>query len=423
MADITYPELEGEGGEGLVPMARAAREGFCAIYRAAPGWLLAENLPDPLAFGSDALMRRICPPPLAPPPPEQPFGGGQCPVQYSMRITTNRNINGNIVPEVVTRGCGFQGGNEIFGPVGRPFIDEATGSVKVPCRSSGGVPREVGMSNSSAFPIENFRVDFLTRCDNQPDNCGVIYPRYDDPTPPPPDLLDFNVDIDIGGVNVTVPFTFAPTLYRPDIDITPTVVVNVGGVDFNFNAGGVDVNIPIGTNPPPGGIVVPPGNDPRPNPPPPKDPNKPPAPPEVDLSPVIDKLDTVIGLDELAINLLDRLQDCDRCRDKPLTDPDYEILFNPAEQSGIINLQPSARFIVLLLNQVPGNAKTQAGGNAPKVYYAGWCAFAFNGNVGERSPIHYFSNCRSVPPGADAFTYTLPIGYTGSILVFNKQDL
>lgn len=252
-------------------LSRAIRRAFCrAADVVLDAWALVGGTSDnpynqgysPFRSGYSLACDR------PPPPPTPPtFPPGACPVQYTAKVTTKRNINGNMVDEVVTRGCGFQGGNEIYGPIDGFEIDPATNSVVCKCKGPSGQPRVVGMSNSGGFPIVSFTVDFLTRCDNQEDNCGQPLPPPPVIIPPPPETEPVEFD-DPDGNPINIPVTFAFGFMYVDADLNVHVPVDIDidfdvpinlRADFNLHTGDVVYNPSAPASPrPPGG-----GGNPR----------------------------------------------------------------------------------------------------------------------------------------------------------------
>lgn len=405
-------------------MARAARDGFCRVYRAAPHWLLAENLPAPLSMGSEQLFRRICPPPTAPPPPSFAPVQGQCPgvlyrVTYRQRVYQVSNPNGGLDSTQDYPAL-------LVGPIGGVRRQGAANNSSSPTAraqfylSYDGGRQEVLLFDAAVqTAIAYAYVTQIVRPDGQPDTCTLPRPIYPRQPPPQPGDLSFNIDIDLGGNTINVPFTFAPTVYPPDVNIGPNVFVNVAGNTFNFNAGGVDITIPIGGGSP---ITLPPGQDPRPQPPPPKDPSPKPTP--FDYKPINDRFDRVDGDFDTLFPLVDLLLDCDRCIDVPVDDSDYEVVTYPASQTLQIDLPRQCAFCTIELTEIPRNAKTQSGIQAPDVFYAGWAEFGANGSYLPREPIHFTNSCFTPSTFADGFAFTLAAGYRGVLRVyFNQEDI
>jgi len=70
----------------------------------------------------------------------------------------------------------------------------------------------------------------------------------------------------------------------------------------------------------------------------------------------------------------------------------------------------------------PPNRRMQSGGvNGQAVYYNGWYSYGITGSTSERKPIHYDFMSIPIPPGIEAFTYTIYSGGTASGRVGYRQ--
>jgi hypothetical protein len=71
------------------------------------------------------------------------------------------------------------------------------------------------------------------------------------------------------------------------------------------------------------------------------------------------------------------------------------------------------RFCAIAITQIPANPKTEPGGAAPDVLFAGWAWFKAGDYLFERSPIDAQGKLFRNPGGAEAFCYTLRNGFRG----------
>lgn len=425
MTDLSYDQIRDatyDAGNGLGNLARAGREALCNLYTNTPQWLLPDVLGDPGGILARGFYDNICRPDFPPPTvPTPAFNGGQCPVQYIVAYTVTAFYPPNPPGSYSTSGT-----LSVWGTI------KGTKSVLVASQWNASI---VGGANGSPgasvdYPVLTIAniynqpvvtITSITRVDGLPDSCGN--PPVEDDRVPTITQVEYNTTIEVGGVDVVVPVV----VIRPDIDIDvnfrPEVVVNVGGVDVNFNLDGITFNVPSGDSAPPS---IPPLPDPRPNPP-----TRPPSGgsggsggdcPDVDLDPVLDRLTDV---DNKLIDIdtkVDELLDCDRCEVLPINSSEYTSIGLGSANSATHNLNPDAEWVTLDLTTVPDNAGIQFGMNAPNVIYSGWYAFRTQFSSMNRYPVHYQSNAFRVPKGATQFTYTLYTGHVASAVQYIRNS-
>jgi len=130
--------------------------------------------------------------------------------------------------------------------------------------------------------------------------------------------------------------------------------------------------------------------------------------PDIDGEVLADRFDRIE-------DLLGELEDC-ACNNKPLGD--YVVTAGTPAASQCVSVPTGRnRFCAIAIGQVPENRKSQAGGNAPDVLYAGWAWFKTGDYLFERQPIDCSGKIFANPGGAEAFCYTMNTGYVATPLI------
>lgn len=199
-----------------------------------------------LTLVPNLLQAAACPVPQKPPDPQPPFNGGQCPVNYRVRIFCSREdllLNGtweprNFVDEFQavgpirplgefreTRPTGSPCGNEVVDVQYRFLVGSQQSLITRVLR---------GEYNCGTFigGVRNVQVGSISveRLDGQPDNCG-------DPDPIPPD------PIPTGGLPpAPINFDFAPDINNPSVTVNVTGTAVVLPVFVNAKA---EINVPV----------------------------------------------------------------------------------------------------------------------------------------------------------------------------------
>jgi hypothetical protein len=403
MADLSYPELNSDLGtntaDGVRNVANTAANFACAAYKNYAG--ATTGFPDPTGFGAimNSFYSRLCSPRgSTPPPPAPPFTGGQCPYNYTVTLTLTRSAEPTSLPLIklgvrgpISRlGYSGSGSGTTFGVFAAPS----------PVAPSGFYPM-YGPGSPADLAITNVGTPTITPPSGSPDNCGNPQPQFPPLLPPIP-VVSNNTTINIGGPSLTVPIAIIPVLIDANVNIKPTINVNVGPFNVTFDAGGVTVapsfqfSNPTTVNPTP-------GNDPRlPPPTPTPQPQLPSA--GCDLSPVISRLQTLQTKVDVIDGTTKDTKDC-ACPGK------YQEVSNALGNgnSGSAALPAYARTVKFSIGTLEANVQSQfGGGNAPNVYYLGWYAFTdANGNGGDRRQIQYQTQTVTVPPGAKAVSWTI----------------
>lgn len=402
MVDMTFPELNSDLGtataDGLRNVANVAANFACELYRNSPAAAIGID-PTGLGAFNNGMWSRLCAPRGAPPlPPSPPFAGGQCPELYDLNLSvTFGNADGTPGP-TDTRAF-----TNIPGPLAGWVFRRPPGTVigtEVAFVYNGGELSFGTQALGEGVPIVS--VNSIVPVDGT-DTCGNPPPAFP-PVVPDPGDLSVDVNVDFGGLTIPVTVEFQPIVNLNINAFIPLISVNVGPINVTFSPGGVTFapNFDLDIN-----IVTSPAIDTRPSPPVPRLPPAADDCPDVDLTPVLDRLDDVD-------DQLDRIEEC-------ACEPEKEIridTFGPANNLNVTIPEGEILSVVLNAVSVGGRVRGQYGGGAaPDVEYLGWGAFGVGGSGGDRKPIHYLGTRLFAPPGATSFSYTLIDGSTASLAV------
>jgi len=408
VVDVPFTELNNAlpGADPILDAAKTARNFYCDIYRQYPRGVIP-SLDTPAGQMADGFNRRLCEPsdvPL-PPPAAPPIPGGKCPVQYTLLTNTQQISGGNLVPQNnhptgtftgPIQGYSINRQNGTENPGGGFYGD----SINIFIVDGFGITRTFFIATYTNTPGGGGPFSSsLTRVDGNPDNCGSLPPEYPN-TPLPPSALVGNREIPVGGNNVTVPIAVVPVLFAPVNVFKPEVNINLGPFNFNFNAGGLNINpsfSPTTNIYLPG---VPPG------------PGVPPA-----LPPAGGGNNEAIDLSELNAKL-NELLICDRC------EPDFSIAQTnyPAATGRVISIPPNTLRVDLDIASLGVGVDVQFGDGGPNVLLVGWCAFGTAGGWSIRHPVSYDQNTFYPPEGANQFSYTVKKGSTATLNVVYQVE-
>ena len=188
-------------------------------------------------------------------------------------------------------------------------------------------------------------------------------------------------------ININAPITLAPAFnINPAFNFTPTIELNLGGI--SIGGGGYPEPIPDVEDLCPGGN----GDCPDPC-----------APPDYNL------------IRQISFEELDKKFPPSR----PFTNQTVPI--GVAEARTFV-LPEFTQWVELTIVTPPPNRRMQSGGvNGQPVYYNGWYSYGVTGSTSERYPIHYDFMSIPIPPGIEAFTYTIYSGGTASGRVGYRQ--
>jgi hypothetical protein len=381
-------------GDYVARLADGAANFACGIYRDFPGALI-NPVPIPFRDVGAGFMDSLCGrrSPGLPIPQNPGFVGGQCLTTYT--VTTQR---------VFTPPTGGQptisGGTSTI--TGRLIGLQFTGLV------NNGTQRRWVLVYSNAAgtvltsPVGDFNLDTavsitnIVRTDGQPDNCGNRPPGFPDSSIPP-DRGSGNVTINNNdGTSINIPIVYAPI--TPTLNITPSFAFNLGGLDFNFNLGGVTISNPLAPNDPINRDFLPPGSG------------------DVinniggDVTNLGDSItnlgDTINNINDVVNDIKEAPCECPEFNpDEIIPDPKTED--DPKEEEG----DPTIESVEVTLTSVPRNARSQFGSNAPNVIYAGWFEWKRGEFCFPREPIHFKQSIFKNLVDADGFAYTVYEGF------------
>lgn len=370
-----------------------------------PDW--ARPVPRIIEPWGDA-VRTLAGIPGPPPIPELPFTGGQCcgttyeiVYQYTTPFGT-QTVTGAFTgklgaPRIISNGPGLIG-TDI--PVTR-----CDGSMQY-------LAGWAFVSVESYFeglygPISIAAVNPLFGGSN---DCGDPLPVFP-PAIPTPDDLKRTGDIVISP-SLTIPVAFV--YVRPDIDVDVDVdakfnipvTINLPdfNIDFNFDVGGVNINIGTGGNT----TVIPTKPDVR-------DPQPKPSFKETNYDAEFRFINSQLRRLKEEV---DDIKDC-AC-ETPTT---IQTVSYPAANARVIALPAKTFLVRLTIDEKPANAKQQWGAGAPDVFYAGWASFGYaGGGWSERLPIDYLEKSFIPPRQPQGFSYTCYVGFTASLVVYYEVD-
>lgn len=367
--------------------AEAAARGLCQIYRNNPG--LSDFYDYTGASGAiiNGTLNALCPADrggLPAPPTTPPFNGGQCDgIRYRLRlegvldrdpsniaVSDSYSAYGQITGITTSETASASGQVQVFcrgtqlwtttNPPIQPFGQYATGVIAAPQGSN----------------HRTWRLASTTRMSPGTDTCGdppATYPI----TPVTPPGISFPVNIPISPtVNVAIPLVYIPI--KPNISFSPQFQVDVGGINFTFDAGGVTVRLPD-INPSPQPIPGYPGL-PYPQ-------------PKLPTSPSTPGGNTNPGQGGTVV-----------CPDPCPTIPEPE----------------AKRFLKVVLTKLPD--KWQYGNTGENVYFAGWIAFqSSSGGYYPRQQINFATSVFEFPADSENFTVTFTNGSAGQTSTYTLE--
>lgn len=394
---VPYNFVTGAAGAGAAAavsgIADAARSIACPLYRDFPAFMTGSWANNPLANYNDGLLNALCAPAnqLPTPPATQPTGG-QCPgVQYrvtanlssegQLPTTVNNTFTGTFVSLQSERGNNDNSGNPTFNAILRTI------------RSSDGVRLISNVFGPSGNPIVITNVQ-ITRVDGLPDTCGdapIIYPKDN----PPPALLNPTINLKLAP-NFTVN---APvTVFAPIDTFAPSL--KIGDFNIDFNLGGLNITPTLNVNLPgsrQGG-------------------SNPPTPP-AGQTPSDRNQDEFNGV---VLRYLKRLRDCQNCD----LDYDFNVtgVVGGSANSITVPIGAIPLTAAVTLISLPTNKKIQPGRGQPDVVFAGWAWWSGNDYMTERMPIDANTKLFYAPenPSPAKFHYTVTPGYSAQALMSYK---
>lgn len=384
-------------------VARAAKDVLCAVNSLYPEWMVEGGVG---GLVGSPLVRDLCRrvPPNAPGERNLPFQGGQCNTVYEFQGTvTVTQANGSTA---TSADSSWRSGTR--GPITAKFIEfagpQVNGNYTVNGGfiGAGGARARIANVPGATYVSDNLQ---MRRADLQPDNCGNP-PTRPPATPPIGDIMR-PVPIPVPGG----PAVILPVVIPVGVLFKPTLQVNVGDINVNFDAGGVTFSPTVNINPVRNRTIEPQPTTPPvaplpPTRPPAKDDDDKPCPPcpDVNLKPVTDRLDKMVKYVR-----------------RPKTFLELQALGGGG--SGVFTLPARTRFVTVAVTVLPPNKREQSGGpSGPNAYHQGWCAVGRSGAFGERIPLSYLQNVYPVPVECDTFSFTLYNGGVANVSAWVEKD-
>lgn len=362
-------------------MANEAANFACGLYKDFPGAII-KNPGDSFLRGFwDTLCDRR-PPGLPTPPPPADFSGGQCQcVRYGVGVINDVDTGSG---EVVTV-WGEIGGVRIT-LIKRPD-NNYSASYEIKCRGIW------GRDNCGNFDWYQYRfspflpnaeniknkIDSVTRAGSLPDNCGDPPAPWHPVVPIPPNRLNTTItNVYNDSTNIQIPLTYAPISGQFGVNI------NVGGVDVSFDLGGVTFNFGFDSSQPEQKIE-----------------------------------DKIVDIQ----NNVKNIENYFHYYPQPPSDDDFDTVLIPDMPSGKVEADEELQWILVELTNIPKNAKSQNGGDAQDIFYAGWFQFQVGDFCLPREPIHFKKSIFKRPPGATAYSFTLYVGFKASLKEYRSKPI
>lgn len=419
-------------GFAAAAAADAIRDEFCQLYDQYPEFISGAIGYLPGGGFVNSLIPFVCPNSSPPSQPfEPPFNGGQCCGLYN--VTVVGVLEGETVDTTFPAP----------GKIGGVFWRESEGS---PVLYSGSWLLESGLDCPGVEP----RLDFLwggtnlsmmpsasivsiSRVDGLPDDCGNPNPTWPRVSPPPSGL-NFDINVPVGNVNVTVPVSVNFNAPPINVSFSPTISFSTPIGDFIFSPEGWDILVP-GRPPSDGDPNRPDDRDRLPDPRVPEDrpplwrpPPFPGAPPiflppgsgnpppngcpDVNLSPVLTAIRFVQLTSDEILEGVNELLERDCC-ELP-TPEECEKKTLGSGQGDKVAIGKDTVYVGIEINRKPENFKGYFNDGSPDVVFAGWHSFGSEECEGVRTPIQYEKNIYPKPSGCSSFSFGLQMGYTAT---------
>ena len=408
--------------------ANAAAKMICGIYGKSPSTVV-NIIPagGGLIDNSRGVFDDLCAPNQLPPAPSLPFSGGQCDgVGYNvfLNYTTQRGVQPpdcGLTAVVTNSNVGYA-----FGPIsgirlanGGNFVNSCGvytyTNIVLTCKGTNLTgPQPLGeyiISGSSRGDILTMSVASIQRGDGQPDICGNPALSYPPPSATPADFTDVAIVHISPTATVSVPITFTPTVSPVIGNFRPEFNFNVGGINVNLSPAGftfsptleLPVNLPS------------PYFDPRPSPGTPR-PINPPS--NGSGSAPFDPTAIITRLHRMEQEIIDCCAAFHPYSPPPLSNIIATSL--GSGQGGTFVLPPLTFRVDVQITTRPTREKVQFGVLSPDVIFAGWARFSDGATTGKRQAIDsvktFFSPTERI---ANTFTYTLYTGYVATVIAFS----
>lgn len=388
-----------QAGNYIAKSADAAANFACSLYKNYPGSIIGNPADSALRGLYDSLCKDR--PSGLPSPPQSPFSGGQCSCKtYSVTVTWLAGSNGNASQQSATY--------TVVGKVkGVEIRDEGNttrlGVYLLSSVCSGGTITGTFQTGVGSTP-RNSPSASISSCTpvGFTDNCGNPSPSYPNDVKPPSGYTNGTGNITYNdGANLAIPLVYAPISANFDID--PNFKVDVGGVTFKFDLGGVKVDL---------------GNK-----------NSDTSQPRDrfnDPSDDFDRIERKINDVQDTVNYIKDHPPSGGGTSTPPTatppdsdpnlEPDQKQPTDPKDETGISKL----KWVKIVLTKVPD--KVQFGDGAPNCYFAGWMEFKSGTSCFSREQINFQTSLFLAPAGADGYAYTLTNGAEGYAVVYRSKS-
>jgi hypothetical protein len=379
MADFSYPELlqdigNAAAGFGKTAVNKAANFA-CALYAQYPGFFVP-------ALGGGiqrGVWNNLCSGRVALPTAQPSYFGGQCPVEYDVFIGFTQFGAGN-VERGVARLVGPILGVEVLEPNPQTFLGKfilvVKGAAYLGSNTGGNLspnPNEgwafVAGSNDSINPYSNVRILRVVRRDGLPDNCGSQSVGF----PPSGPLPNGGAGV-VGGTYDDGGSYSLPVIIAPSIN--GEVHVNVGDVCISFDMFGASA-----------------------------------CPVSADTSGLLDAFNE--GINKV-------LEGQCACADIPNVD-NYDIDDILSDDATGNDDVTGLEWVRVRITSKALNAKSQSGGAAADIFYAGWLCFIAGDSRLPREPIHYIDGIFKAPEGCTGYEYCLYQGYSATATEFKRR--
>jgi len=430
--DLTLRDFAADRAVGKASLyfdaANAAAKMICGIYGKSPSTVV-NIIPagGGLIDNSRGVFDDLCAPNQLPPAPVPQFSGGQCDsVLYNVSLAINTQ-SGHYAPDCALIVTGtLTGYATVFGPVsGIRLTNGATmygdcqiygySNVVATCRgtqATGIQPLgEFVLTGASGGNILKITQSVVVRNDGQPDICGNPAPSYPPPSATPSDFTDVAIVHISPTATVSVPITFTPTVSPVIGNFRPEFNFNVGGINVNLSPAGftfsptleIPVNLPT------------PYFDPRSSPGIPR-PINPPS--SGAGSPPFDPTAIIARLKRIEQEIIDCCAAGHPYSPPPLANIIVTSLGSGA--GGTLTLPALTFRVDVNITTRPVKEKLQVGTLSPDVLFAGWARFSDGATTGKRQAIDsvktFFSPTERI---ANTFTYSLYTGYTATVIAFS----
>ncbi len=370
----------GQGtGDFLRKAADAAANTACNIYRKHPGFVTSPGIlgaNDPVFQATRGLWDSLCGGRgTLPPAPSTPFLGGQCEcVLYNVTFQVSTEAANGTVTTSTTTGS-FRG--PINGMSREPAVNDPGFFNWFVLHGTPACPPNKSGVRLRVTDATNVTIQSVSAATAGTPNCGNKPPSYQPTFPRATDTSGTTNITNNDGTNITVPFAYVPI--TPTANFSPQIRVDLGGLNFRFDLGGVDVNFPDLAPAPDGTPQFPGGGGSKPDCPPCPGTQPTPRPGDPQLPPA---------------------------EGQPATGEEEDV--------------PGLRFLEVIVTKLPDKVHYGEGGK--NVIFAGWIAFrAKSGGYYPRQQINFQQSVFEAPEGSDGYTLTFTNGAQGRARIYTEE--